>query len=386
MTKWMGAAVLALAATQDDPAETLRRDRWRGVDALVERSDEARPALERLAMGEDRDLAFYASAALAEIDALQAPGAKALVRTREASGSSARDELVPLFEAAGLRLAAGTVPDKSVDLPAGRPLLEALDLVSRRLDIEFYATAGGVWRATAGRVPGPRFAFRRFRSRLDQIRIETSDEPGRAPVSSCRLRARLSGDEGAAIHSLGGIRVIEAVDDAGRDLRPRGSGLVSYQDASEGHTFIIELKPPPAESRLLRRLRLAMEVQIEVGRGTIELSRPPAGRQATANADGVSVTILSAAGTRGGWQFQVRAEPDAALRGSCWNDARLTDSLGGAYRLESAAPATNRGATIWTVRYTNPGSVGEPETLALPVITSTFRRPLYLEFEDVPWE
>ncbi|HLG43330.1 MAG TPA: hypothetical protein VI643_08190, partial [Planctomycetota bacterium] len=272
---WRAAVLCLLLASQDPPSSQLRDGGWRAVDSLVSRGKEVRPALEELARSTD-DAGFLARAALAELEALEGPDARALVRTQGIQDTPAADAAAALFRAAGLSFVPSNLPDRPVTLPDGLPLLEALELLSRKLDVEFYPGDKGVWRVARGYLDAPRFAFRHFRARMDFVHVESRTDFERFPVTSCRFRIRFDNDQGARLLSISNVRILEAADDRDADLRRKPSPAPTVENLPEGHTITLDLRGPSKGARCIPKLRLALEATLERGRETVrfKVDRP----------------------------------------------------------------------------------------------------------------
>jgi len=369
--------LLFLFVLQDSRADLLKRDGWKAVDALALPAERA--ALADLAKSADPDVAFYAAAAVAEIDALKGPGAKALVKTRKSRGG-ALDICSALFKEAGLSFAAGRLPDREVDLPDGLALLEALDRISRSLDVEFYLGDAGTWKVADGHLCAPRFAFRRMRARLDLIRIESRADFERAPESNCRVRVRISGDGAARILGISAIRVIEAADDKAADLRTRRGAR--YEDLASGHAVTVDLAAPSRGSSSLRRLRLAFDALLEAKRETATFPRVQDAKDAQAPLGTTGVTLKRIVKEADGWRADV--ETTAPLVGTRWEGFELLDADGRAYAFVSATPTAGKDHTTYAIRHRARQGVGAPASLAITAVTETFARSVFLEFKDVP--
>jgi hypothetical protein len=359
MLRMAGAVLVAAALLQEDPAETLRAG-WRGVDTVASGGRPARDRVAALAKGGS----FYAKAALAEIDALDAPGAAALVRTESLKNVSSAEAIPALFRKAGLRCNLARLPDRPITLPDGLALLEALDAAGAQLDVEFYAGEGGVWRVTAGYLRAPRFAFRRFRGRLDRIALSTRNDFASRPIDSLQLRARLSGDEGARIIAMGGLEVLEAVDDRGTDLKR--AGRLTIQNLPEGFTAAIDLAAPAAEAVRIDRLRIRFDVTYERKRETLTFGDVLRLKGEEKSAGNARLKVRGVSRDGDGWRVDIES-------GAPLDAFRLTDEDGRPLELESVA--------LPVVRFRG-GRI--PATFSVAVVTETATRTVYAEFTGVP--
>src|SRR5262245_33334422 len=123
----MKSAILGflLLLPQDDVAAALKKDGWREVERQLEKGEPARAALEKAAAGADPDAAFFASAALGELDCRRSGGFDSVPRTRAVQGDAAT-VLAALFKSAGLDSILDDVPQKPLAIPDGLTFAEAL--------------------------------------------------------------------------------------------------------------------------------------------------------------------------------------------------------------------------------------------------------------------
>lgn len=370
--------LLALLLVQDaGPAEQLRRGGWRAADALVEKG--ARAALEECTRDMDSDVAFLARAALAEIDAAGAPGLQALVRTEGWRAVSTLDAVPALFRKAGLNFSPSGLPDRTVTLPDGLPLLEALEILSKELDVEFYQGESGRWRATAGYCPTPRFAFRRFQARLDECRRETRVDFERPPTTSFTLRARLTGDGSVRLLGASNARVLEASDDRGTDLAAKSSAACSNPPA--GHTLVLTLGLPAEEAVSIPKLRLSLDVILEKSRGTAKFDRSAGNAEQKVG----PVVLRFKGSSRDGERIRCEIEvaSDIPFQQTPWEGYVLADAEGKAWRVADVAVSGTGKRRTHLVSFGNPEKAGDPSTLSIDVVTEAAVRRVFLEFRDV---
>src|SRR6185436_15246154 len=159
---------ILLLLPQDDVAARLRKEGWRAVHELLDQGEDARAALQKAAADRDPDVAFYAGAALGELDCRRGGEFAAVPRTRGASGSSGV-VVAGLFKAAGLPSILDDLPEKPLALPDGLSFAEAIREVSSGLNVEFVQAENGAWKVIGPPVKAPRFASGRVRTVVTEI-------------------------------------------------------------------------------------------------------------------------------------------------------------------------------------------------------------------------
>jgi WD40 repeat protein len=218
------------------------------------------------------------------------------------------DVVKALSDQAGVRLnynprASVNKLPKSVTLELeGVPILEALDRLCQAATLVLTPHGADEWNLSDGppaakesvAYAGP------VRLRLPNLRYGVLPTlPGEQPTGEQLLLHLLLGREaGAAIVIHGRLRVAEAVDDAGRDLRPNAPEIARPGGEAFGPFGIaplsVGLAPPSVRGGTLKQLKLVLPVEVLTRRGQDLLTAtdlPRADSKAFAGGDGVRMTI-----------------------------------------------------------------------------------------------
>src|ERR1041384_5387945 len=155
------AVFLLCLAQSGDLASTLKASEWKAVDELGAKP-ELKSKLAALAEGKDAEAAWWAGAALAELEAREsagkawAPPVRITMKANEASVGELLRELVSRAKGRGLDVAEGDHPVTVAFRET--PYLQALDEICRQAGLVLARGAGGKLQAVVGEPPhGPRF-------------------------------------------------------------------------------------------------------------------------------------------------------------------------------------------------------------------------------------
>lgn len=386
----MKTAILCLAVLlpgspqeREDVEALLKRDGWKAVRDLVHRGEELRPALGEASKSKDPDISFFGSAARAELEFYARKDLPVAPPTRAFEGP-ASEAAVSLFKSAGLVLEAGGLPDRRIALPAGLTVAEAVERLARELDAEFVSKPEGHWIAEGKYRKGPRFASGRSLAALASCARYSGRELGRGVDRSIGLEGevRLVGRIPRAV-LFGDLRVLEARDDRGADLRDDRDrpDLGVSEDQSAG--FHLSLRALSPGATRIRRLRMKADLAVAGRRGEIAFPLGAENRGVTKTAGGLTA-VLDRTFWEGGEYRVVISIRGRGLRGRMGkDDVRLLDAAGKAWtRTGSPTGGTGDEDVSWTVAFGNPGDAGEPARLVCSIIVETFVHSVYFEFPE----
>jgi len=208
-----------------------------------------------------------------------------------------------LAEMAGGRLnyvpAAG--PPKTVTLELdGVPVLEALDRLCQAASLVLSPNGPDGWNLMDGN-PAARESLAYIGPlRLQAARLRYSRQPtlpGQKPSGEqLLLHLSLGSEAGAAGLSHGPLRVEDALDDAGRDLRPDPPDVARPGGEVFGPFGIaplsVWLAPPPVRGGTLKHLKIVLPVEVTARRDLLTATYlPGVGGQTFSGGDGVRLTI-----------------------------------------------------------------------------------------------
>ena len=382
------------ALARQDVGARLKRDGWRAVRETVARGESARGVLQAAVSDGDPETAFYGRAALAELDAISSGVCPAVPLTRSRKGP-AGEIAASLFRSAGLKSQLSSLPRRDVTLAAGLSFAEALDRLSRELDVEFQPEAAGAWRSRNGFQPVPRFARGRVLARLESVMRFTNVPMGRKRSGSLRYEGKLLALGRFADPPLfTEMRVLEARDGSGLDLRTRDeyeAGISTPDESVElSGGFAFSVKPPRDGSDRVALVRLAADFLFPSRRGeiTVDLASPE--RPVTKKAGGLEVTVVKTYWEkdelRGKDGFRVLIRLRGKGIGMCMDNAelRLLDRMGRAWVNNGANGGGGGNAFEYDFTFSDPGGIGDPERLVWPAILDLRVHSVYFEFLDLP--
>jgi hypothetical protein len=377
--------LLALLLAQDKPADQLKKDGWAAVRALASKGAEIKPALEEAAKSDDTDVAFYAKAALSELDAGKA------VLTTEIKEAPVKDVIGQLFKLMERRITLDGVPDKTASIPAGLTLLEALEKVSNDAGIDFTPGEDQQWHVSTAPAKAPRFAFGWFRARLESVRRTTQVEFHNPTSVALTYSGYLEPDPLLKLTDRWpNMKVVEAVDDTGENLKKnvnigdRYGGRLFRVGRETNLPFTVTIAAPGEKATKLTKLRLSTEIACERKRDTFSFEKVLESKGAEKTIGEVTAVLKDV--SREGDEFKIELEITA--KGNVempeWETIKLTDSGGGEYQRWSSSSSSGGKKATYKLGYRNPGALGNPSTFSFSMVTQTAKRTVYLEFRDVP--
>ncbi len=383
----MKAALLCLAMVLPGPLPDsrdvealLKRGGWKAVRELVQRG-EAGAALAAAARSADPDVAFFAQAARAELgfyarkDLVPAP----LTRAFEGPASEAA---AALFKDAGLVFEAGRLPVRKVSVPAGLTVAEAVDRLARDLDTEFVCSPEGSWVAEGTYSKGPRFASGRALASLSSAARFSARELGRGVRHSIGLEGevRLVGRLPRAI-LFGDLRVLEARDDRGGDLRDRDRAEAYVAD-DQSAGFHLSLRGLSPGATRVGRLRLAADLAVADRRGEIAFPLGAENVNVEKSASGVTAVLERTGWEDGQYRVEIGIRGRALHRRFGREDVRLLDAEGKPWVQERLSGGTGGEEVNWELYFRNPGEAGAPARLVCSMILETSLHSVYFEFPE----
>jgi len=388
---------LLILLPQEDAAARLKRDGWRGVQSFLDQGEVSRAALEKAAAG-DGDVAFLAAAALGELDCRKAGEFAPVPRTRGLRGDAAT-VVAGLFKAAGLEVSLEGLPEKSLSIPDDLTFAEALDAASRELNVEFVQAENGSWKAEGPLGKGARFASGRVRACVVEINQGTTWSPGLAPRCIFWIKARLDGfGRFRQMPMFGDLRVVEALDEFGRDLRPKRGWNEDYleretpKSKDRRATFTLSLHAPDLKSTTLARLRLAVDFAFRKKDDVITFDKLDGARNVTKKVGDVEATLLRSGRDDDVYRVEVQLRAPGIEARIAKDDedrggdliAHLLDAAGKGWEEGGGSSGSSSREYDFKRDYRNPGNVGPPATFSVSLITEVETRSVFLEFRDVP--
>jgi hypothetical protein len=353
---------------------------WSAVRAITLRGEASRPALADAARSSDADIAFYAKAALAELEPPPLP------RTKGLRGSG-QDATAALFAMHDLRFSGDDLPGQSLEIPDGLTFMEALDWVGAKLGLDFAASDKAEWNSVPSR--NPHFAFGRFRARLRALRRTTEFPLDKPAVETLTLSGAIAIDPTfRLVPCHHAVTVIEAVDNTGAKLRQLAPGAEAWfrrggQSVDPTVPFSVNLGGLDPKAATIDLLRLSTQVTIEKKRETFTFEKILDARGAHKASGPVTVTIKDVAmeGEETTVDLEIVATADVDFPE--WGSVQMADASGGLYGFGGSLSHDGRTAK-YRLRYSKVGALGPPESLTFSMTTETETRVLYLEFRDVP--
>jgi len=381
--------------SQDDVAARLKAEKWRGVQYLVEKGEGSRAALQEATKGGDRDVTFYAQAALAELDSLRAGGHSTVPRTTGTQAQAAR-VVADLFKSAGLSFSLDSLPEKSLTLPDGLTFAEALDAVSQELNVEFVQDDKGTWKPGGPFNKVPRFSSGSVRARMEGVVGGTTWNPGLPPTRHLWLTGNLQGffSRFRAPVLYADLRVLEALDEHGRDLRWHRDWHEDSIHAQEERrerdaSFIVALKAPDLKTTRVACLRLAADFCFKKKEDRITFDKVAGARSVRTVVGDVEATLLRAGMEGDVFRVDVKVKApgvDARIPGNEERrelGIRLLDAEGRAWERSGGGYGSDGRESTYESEFKNRAGAGPPATVTFSMITEVEVRSVYFEFRDL---
>jgi hypothetical protein len=375
---------LALAAAPQEPEDAgplLKRDGWKAVRAFVLRGEAARGALDEAAASKDPDVAFFAAAARSELDFLAREKLRAAAAP--AFDGPALEAAEAVFAAAGLDFEGAGLPVRKVSLPAGLSPAEAVERLGRETDVEFVPRSEGAWSAEGKHRKIPRFASGRTLAALTQARRWSSRELGRGEARSLsfagefRYLARLSRPI-----LFADLRVLEAVDDRGADLRgnPKEAGFHLGEDPDDlWAVFDLSLRPLSPGASRIARLRFAADLALAGERADLSFPLGAGGLPQKRTAGDLTASLKRAFREEEVYRLELEVRGRALHRRLTEDGVRLLDKDGKAWAPAGRTGSTGQDEVDWEFAFRNPNEAGEPVRLVCSVIGDSIPATLHFE-------
>ncbi len=374
---------------QDRPSDLLKNDGWKAVRAFVEKGTESKAALEEAAKSEDSDIAFYAKAALAEIDA-RAAADKQIRLTKEMKEAPAKDVIAELFKAMEQKIALDGIPDKATSIPAGLTIVEALEKVSVDVGVEFNIAEDGQWHVSTVVSKGPRFVFGQFRAHLEAVRRTTQNEFDKPIVTGLTYSGVIEPDASFKITDrYPTIKILEAVDDSGANLKKNINIVDRYGRAwrngrETNLPFTLTVAAPEGKATKISKLRLSTELSCEKKRDVFTFEKVLEAKGVEKTLGSVTATIKDISVDGQEYKVELEITAKTVVQFPEWDTIKLTDDKGGEYQRWSSSSSQGGKKANYRFGYRNPGGLGNPATFTFSMVTETLKRTLYFEFRDVP--
>jgi hypothetical protein len=371
--------VVLLPGSPQDAAMLLKRDGWKAVRELVRGGGRG---LEEASRSADPDVAFYARAARAEWELHAGEDLRIAPPTRAFEGPAV-DAAAELFRSAGLSFEPGGLPARRVSLPDGLSVAEAVERLSRDLDVEFLPRPEGAWTAEPGFRKLPRFASGRVLAAVTECRAWSGRELGRGTTRSLafsgelRLLGRLSRPV-----LYGDLRILEAVDDRGADLRVEG-GAGGFHPTEEHGACLAgvegSLKPLSPGASRVARLRLAGDLALAGRREDISFPLGAETLNVKKGAGDVTAVLRRTFWEDAEYRVEIEVRARSLVRRFREEDLRLLDPDGKPWTLGGKSGSSGNDAVAWDVRFRNPGALGAPTRLVCSVVAEASIRTVYFE-------
>ncbi len=383
--------LLLLLFPQDaELASRLRKGGWTAVDELLSKGD-AKAKLAELAAGKDAELAWWADAALAGIEAREKAGDAYVLPQRVtfvARDRSAGDVLRELMAASKSRPIDVPEGDRPVTVSfRGAPFLEALDEVCRQAGLAIVRGPGGKLQAVPGDPPrGPRFHHGGFAASVLSLVRRTDVTFREDPASQLQLTLLLRSEPRLRIVDAEvTCSIVRAEDDTGRSLLRDGpKPTVRVRPPSEGGAVaLLSLALPADEARKIVLLRGT--VALTLARKVEEIVFENVGKAGVQvrEAGGIKASLAKVEREK----EEIRLELELSAKEKVlWPDTDslvLEDAEGRPYqRWGSSMNSTGTSAT-YRLTYRDREGLGVPERLRLSVVTETYPRRVPFELKDV---
>jgi hypothetical protein len=386
--------VLPSVSVQDGSwADRLRQGGWSAVELASART-QAKPDLEALAAGRDAEVAWWAGAALADLEArekagsAQAPPLRVTLAARDRSGTDLLADLLALGGRKGVEFPEG---DRLVTVAFKEtPYLQALDEVLRQSNLILTRGAGGRLQAITAEPPGgPRFYHAGYGvSVLSLVRRTDATFKG-PPVSQVNAQLLLRGDPGFRIlDTEADCVVVRAEDDQGhsllREVEESSKSMVRLRGHAEGGAVaMITLGTPAPGARRIALLRGTSTLTL--ARSSTEILLEDLGKKPSQEREVGGVKAQLRKVERTGEDIRVEMELTGA-EGTRWPDADaliLEDAEGRPLHRAASSFNTSGISAVYRMTYRATDTVGPFERLRITVVTETYPRKVYFELKDL---
>lgn len=386
---------------------------YRAVERLTQLGDAALPALDAHLRQAARPVRPYVELALQEIGAgrSQPDYPKARRHSLKSSDKNAADLLVDLKSRTGLPLSIESLldeeklPELSLDLRDATPL-EAVDAVCKAGGLTMERDGARFEIYSGGYPDFPKFFYDHYLFRLETY-ARTRSVSFRKPLRDrLRIDLTLLWDSGISPARLLPARLLEAVDETGKDLIPPPEPAKTDPPAADpesSHPPVpegtgrdsLEILPPAPKAAKIARLRGVVPVLHPKARVDVTFKNPAAGQ--TKEAGGFHVTLKAIDRENFALDLfitsktmkteELRTRPVvASLRLKGQETPRCVASSGVEegglrVRVEFVNVRLQREAGVF--RLEEPLRAADIQTFQLTVVTETVERRVPFEFRDV---
>jgi hypothetical protein len=382
--------LLLLALAQDaDPAANLLKGGWTAVDELGAKP-EMKGKLAELASGKDPELAWWAGAALAELEAREKAGdawTPPLRVTLSAKERNAGEVLRELLVLARGRPVDAPEEDPPVTVAFKEtPYLEALDEVCRQGGFILARGAGGRLQLLKGEgLHGPRLYRAGFAASIVQLVRRTEVNFREEPTSQLNLQLSLRADPRQRVLDAEPEFVLaRAEDDTGRSLLKEGSKPTLRVRAGEGLALaqvVLEVPAPGARKIAVLRGTFTLAVAKKTEEIVFEnVSKTPAQER---ESGGVKAVLKKA--ERTGDEVRVEVELSAKEKVP-WPDTEnltLEDAEGRPFQRWGSSMNGSASGASYRLTFRDREGLGAIDKLRVSVVTESYPRRVFFELRDV---
>lgn len=387
--------VLVLACSFQDGAlgDRLRKGGWAAVDELGARP-EHQAGLEALDSGKDPELAWWAGAALADLDARTkagdawTPPLRVTLSGRDRNGGEVLRDILALGGRKGLDLPEG---DRPVTVAFQEtPFLEALDEVLRQSNLILVRGAGGRLQAVQGDLPaGPRFYHAGYAATVLSLVRRTDATFKGDPVSTMNLQLFLRGDPGFRILGTEAeCLLVQAEDDTGRSLlREREEAAkpsVRFRGPAEGGAVaMLVLGVPAPGARKIAVIRGTSTLTL--ARKSVEIVFEDLAKKPSQDRESGPIKAQLRKLERTGEEVRLEVELTGP-EGTRWPDTDgllLEDADGRLFHRWGSSMNSTGTSSVFRMTYRDREGLGSFERLRVSVVTETCPRKVCFELKDL---
>jgi hypothetical protein len=381
---------LILLPQDADLASKLKSGGWAAVDELGAKP-EMKSAIAELAGGKDVEVAWWAGAALDELEAREKAGDAYLPPLRitlEAKDRSAGELLRELMAKA---------KGRPIDLPEGdHPItvsfrdtsyLEAIDEVCRLAGLVLARGAGGRLQAVPAEPGhGPRFYHAGFAASVVSLVQRTDVTFREEPASQLHLTISLRADPRLRIlDEEVTCALSRAEDDTGRSLLKEGAKpTIRIRGPAEGGAVgQLALAVPAGDAKKIALLRGSATLTLAKKVEEIVFENVSKNGTQDRESGGVKASLKSV--TREGEEIRLELELSAKDR-VFWpstDNLSLEDGEGSPYQKWGSSMNSSGTSASYRLNYRDRNAQGPPEKFRISVVTETYPRQVRFEIKDL---
>jgi hypothetical protein len=383
-------AFVVLSQTPDPAADLLKRG-WAAVDELGARP-ELKPRLQEIAASKDPELAWWAGAALADLEARENAGVawaeplRVSLSARERGAAEVLRELVALSCPSPPTIDL-TEDDRPVTVSfKDAPYFQALDEICSQAGVVLTHGPGGrlqVMRADPPR--GPRQYRAGFAVSPLQLVRRTDVTFKEEPESQLNLQLMLRADPRMRIlDAEGGCVLVRAEDDTGRSLLKEGGKPAVRVRTGEG-TASVQLMLGVQDPAARRIALLRGTITFTLARKTEEIAFGDLAKGASQERESGGVKVVLKKIER--MNDEIRAEVELSAKGRMpWPDTEnltLEDGEGRPFqRWGSSMNVSSTGAS-YRLTFRDRDGLGEARKLRISVVTESYPRRVFFELRGI---